>query len=266
MNVLDLFSGIGGFSLGLMMANKKLRSEVFKTIAFCEIDPYCREVLKKNFPKIQIYEDVKGLSEDVLGAMREKIDVITGGFPCQDLSIAGSQKGLQGERSGLFYEIIRLTEELRPKFVLLENSPQLIWRSEYRDELIKEFQKRGYGLWWQVLSAGSFGYLHKRKRAFVFAWSEKIFTDAVAFGRLYHQTFLNLYSVQKRKETASNLELCRLYEQGGERLSEEDLPDIRKLDGLPDSLERIGALGNAVIPEIVSVLGEAICKTLEIEN
>lgn len=260
MNVLDLFSGIGGFSLGLEMVNSKMSSRIFETIAFCEINPYCRKVLQKNFPNIPIYKDVKSLSKNDL---QDEIDIITGGFPCQDLSIAGSKKGLQGERSGLFYEIIRLTREFKPKFILLENSPQLIWRDEYREELVKEFQKLGFSVWWQLLSASGFGYLHKRKRAFVLAFSAEAFTDIVAFGCLYHQKFFDLYTVQKRKETTSNLELCRLYAQTGKRLLEEDLPDIREFDGFSHCVERIGALGNAVIPEIVSVLGEALARTLE---
>ena len=114
MRVLDLFSGIGGFSLGLERAG-------MQTVAFCEIEPYCRAVLRKHWPNVPCYEDVRNLTADRLRADGISIDVICGGFPCQDISTAGKGAGLAGERSGLFYEIARLVGELGPRYVILEN-------------------------------------------------------------------------------------------------------------------------------------------------
>jgi len=95
-NVLDLFSGIGGFSLGL-------EKTFFKTVAFCEQDLDCIEILNKNWPKIPVFKDIRELNKEILKDL--KIDIITGGFPCQDISFAGNRKGIiQGDRSSLSWE------------------------------------------------------------------------------------------------------------------------------------------------------------------
>ncbi|ECQ1488003.1 DNA (cytosine-5-)-methyltransferase [Campylobacter coli] len=154
-NHLDLFSGIGGFALGLKMADEK----VFNTLAFCEIEPYCQKLLKQNFNEKAIFNDVKQINEENI---KDEIDLITAGFPCQDLSIAGSKKGLQGERSSLFYEVIRIAKFTKAKFILFENSSELIWRDDFREEFIKRIQAIGYDCWWQLLCAKSFGYQHKK--------------------------------------------------------------------------------------------------------
>ena len=102
LKVLDLFSGIGGFSLGLE------RTGGFETVAFCEIDPFCRRVLAKHWPNVRQFKDVTKLRGEDVGP----VDVITGGFPCQDISPAGLKQGLDGERSGLWREFARLIGEL----------------------------------------------------------------------------------------------------------------------------------------------------------
>jgi DNA (cytosine-5)-methyltransferase 1 len=119
MNVLDLFSGIGGFSLGLERAG-------MRTVAFCEIEPFQRAVLAKHWPGIPIYDDVRKLSGPELRAAGITVDVICGGFPCQDISVAGAQLGLDGERSGLWSEIARLVRELRPRYLIVENVSNLL--------------------------------------------------------------------------------------------------------------------------------------------
>ena len=112
LKLLDLFSGIGGFSY----AGEKIVGG-FKTTQFVELDPYCQKVLRKNFPNNPIHADIKTFT-----AKPGQFDVFTIGFPCQDLSVAGRQKGIgEGTRSGLFYESIRLLREVRPKFALFEN-------------------------------------------------------------------------------------------------------------------------------------------------
>ncbi|EHP1802114.1 DNA (cytosine-5-)-methyltransferase [Campylobacter jejuni] len=135
-NHLDLFSGIGGFALGLKMADEK----VFNTLAFCEIEPYCQKLLKQNFDEKAIFNDVKQINEENI---KDEIDLITAGFPCQDLSIAGSKKGLQGERSSLFYEVIRIAKFTKAKFILLKIAPNLFGEMILEKNLLKEFKQSG---------------------------------------------------------------------------------------------------------------------------
>ena len=121
LRVLDLFSGIGGFSLGLE------RTGGFETVAFCEIEPFPRRVLAKHWPEVPCYDDVRTLTGDVLRRDGIAVDVITGGFPCQDLSVAGKQRGMgEGTRSGLWSEIVRLVGELRPQYIIVENVAALL--------------------------------------------------------------------------------------------------------------------------------------------
>jgi site-specific DNA-cytosine methylase len=117
--VLDLFAGIGGFSLGLERAG-------FETVAFCEIEPYAQKVLAKHWPGVPIYDDVREITAERLAGDGIGVDVITGGFPCQDISVAGKQAGIEGERSGLWSEVARLIGELRPRYAILENVTALI--------------------------------------------------------------------------------------------------------------------------------------------
>ena len=119
MRVLDLFAGIGGFTLGLERAG-------FETVAFCEIDPYAQKVLKKNWPGVPIYDDVRTITAERLASDGIGVDVITGGFPCQDISVAGHQRGIEAERSGLWTECARLLGELRPRYAIFENVTNLL--------------------------------------------------------------------------------------------------------------------------------------------
>jgi len=116
-NVLDLFSGLGGFSLGLERAGN------FKTIAFCEIEPFCQKVLKKHWPNVPIFNDITKMNGNDFNG---KVQIITGGFPCQDLSSAGKRAGIEGERSGLWSELYRLMLEIRPKYTIIENVTGLL--------------------------------------------------------------------------------------------------------------------------------------------
>ena len=121
LRVLDLFSGIGGFSLGLERTNG------FQTVAFCEIDLFCRQVLKKHWPNVPCFEDITKLGEGELDEIG-KVDVICGGFPCQDISCAGKGAGIHAERSGLWWEMLRIVRLVRPRYVLVENVAALLNR------------------------------------------------------------------------------------------------------------------------------------------
>jgi len=165
LTVLDLFSGIGGFSY----AAERLVGG-FETKAFCEVDTACQAVLRKHWPDVPIFDDVCSLSANDLDFCP---DVITAGFPCQDLSLAGKQAGYDGERSVLFYEIIRLARELRPKFLLLENVRNLLSHKngETFQETLFQIAKAGYDAEWAVIPASDLGACHKRDRWWLVAYS-----------------------------------------------------------------------------------------------
>lgn len=154
LNSLDLFSGIGGFTRAL--------EGVAKPVAFCEIDAGCQAVLNKHFPHVPIFTDVRKLSAKNI---KKPIDIIMGGWPCQDISGIGKQRGLAGDRSGLIKEVFRLTDELQPKLVFLENVPMILHNGI--DVIKSEFcKKRGYKMRWAIIPASAVGAPHYRKRWF----------------------------------------------------------------------------------------------------
>lgn len=154
----SLFSGIGGFDVAFHNAGVECKWQV-------EIDKPCRDVLAHHFPDVRRYEDVKEVGQDNL----EPVDVIVGGFPCQDLSIAGKRKGLTGERSGLWFEFARVIDELEPRWVVIENVPGLLSSDGGRDFaiIIRWLAERGYGVSWRILDAQYFGLAQRRRRVFI---------------------------------------------------------------------------------------------------
>ena len=166
LKLLDLFSGIGGFSY----AAEKIVGG-YKTTQFVEIDPYCQSVLHKNFPNIPIHDDIKTFK-----AKKGQFDVLTAGFPCQDLSVAGRQKGIgEDTRSGLFYEIIRLLGEIQPKFVLFENVRNLLSHEKGStfQEILFQIAKAGYDAEGSIISAKDMGACHLRERIWIIAYPNK---------------------------------------------------------------------------------------------
>jgi len=155
----SLFSGIGGIDLGFERAGIKTRWQV-------EQDEYCNRVLEKHWPDVRRYGDIR----EIDGRKLEPVDIISGGFPCQDISCAGKGKGLSGSRSGLFYEMARVVAEARPKYVILENVPRLTRLG--LDIVGEELRLRGYQpLRPLLIEAASFGAPHKRERIFVVAYN-----------------------------------------------------------------------------------------------
>ena len=170
LKILDAFAGIGGFSY----AAERLVGG-YKTKQFIEINEYCQSVLKKNFPNIPIHDDIKTFK-----AKRGEYDLLTAGFPCQDLSVAGQQRGIgEGTRSGLFYEVIRLIREIRPKFVLLENVRNLLSHKggETFQEVLFQIAKAGYDAEWSVVSAKDVGACHRRERVWIIAYPNSEYED-----------------------------------------------------------------------------------------
>ena len=179
LQVLDLFSGIGGFSLGLE------RTGGFQTVAFCEIDPYCRRVLAKHWPDVPCYDDVRALSAERLAADGIAVDVICGGFPCQDISTAGKGAGLAGERSGLWSEIARLVGELRPRYVLVENVSALLGRGMGR--VLGDLAALGFDSEWHCIPASAVGAPHRRDRIWIVAYPNGAHVEGGGVSGRIHQ-------------------------------------------------------------------------------
>lgn len=155
---LDLFSGIGGFSLGLE------RTGGFQTVGFCDNDKKTHLVLKKHWPNVPIYDDVSTLKGSDLGT----IEIITGGFPCQDLSVAGKGAGLEGARSGLWWQFHRLIKEAQPRWVIAENVAAL--RSRGLDQVLRSLDQIGYDAEWHCIPASAVGAPHQRDRIWILAY------------------------------------------------------------------------------------------------
>jgi DNA (cytosine-5)-methyltransferase 1 len=163
MNVLDLFSGIGGFSLGLERAG-------MRTVAFCEIEPFARRVLARHWPGVPIYDDVRTLTADRLRTDGIAADVICGGFPCQDISLAGPGEGIEGARSGLWSEYARLIGEVRPRYVIVENVAALLGRG--LDRVLADLAALGFDAEWHCIPASAVGAPHRRDRVWLVAYAD----------------------------------------------------------------------------------------------
>ena len=166
LTAVSLFAGIGGFDLALSNAGVKVCASV-------EIDNKCRDVLAKHFPETQLFSDIKDVTGEQLraaGFIPER-GIITAGFPCQDLSVAGLRKGLAGSRSGLFWEIIRLVDETQPRYLIIENVAGLLSSQSGRDLgiVIEALVERRYGIAWRVLDSQHFGVPQRRRRIFIVA-------------------------------------------------------------------------------------------------
>ena len=158
MRYLSLFSGIGGFDLGLDRAGMTCAGQV-------EIDDYCRRVLAKHWPDVKRMTDVREVKGDEFGT----IDLVCGGFPCQDVSVAGRREGLAGERSGLWFDFHRIIDRVRPGWVVIENVPGLLSSNGGRDFaiILRGLVECGYGVAWRILDAQYFGVPQRRRRVFI---------------------------------------------------------------------------------------------------
>lgn len=164
MRFISLFAGIGGFDLGMTRAGMECVAQV-------EIDKDCRKVLTRHFPEVIKHEDVRTFRGDRLAGGIPRTDVICGGFPCQDLSVAGRRAGLDGERSGLWFDFHRIVHESRPRWVVIENVPGLLSSNGGADfaVVLQGLVECGYGVCWRILDAQHFGLAQRRKRVFIVA-------------------------------------------------------------------------------------------------
>jgi DNA (cytosine-5)-methyltransferase 1 len=242
--VLSLFAGIGGFDLGLERAG-------FQTTTQCEIDPFARAVLAKHWPEVPYYDDVRTLTAERLAADGIAIDVICGGFPCQDISIAGKGRGLSGKRSGLWSEFRRLIDELRPAFAIIENSPKL--RDRGLLTILTDLDALGYDAEWHCIPASHVGAPHRRDRLWIIAYRQgnSLGADPDSLGP--HSPSLYLYRDAELRD-----QQVRDFGQMAWWRTEPDVE--RVVDGPPSRMDvdRIRVIGNAVLPDIPELIGNAI--------
>jgi DNA (cytosine-5)-methyltransferase 1 len=242
LRVLDLFSGIGGFSLGLE------RTGGFETVAFCEIEPFPRRVLAKHWPKVPCYHDVRELTAARLAADGISVDVICGGFPCQDISLAGAGKGLAGDRSGLWFEYARIIGEVRPRYVIVENVAELLDRG--LGDVLGTLASLGYDAEWDCIPASYVGARQLRDRVWLVAYPER-------YGLQGRSHIAAAWGGKAREEQLAGLvQPCAWPTISSAR-------DRGTGHGVPHGTHRNKAIGNAVVPQIPELLGNAILASRE---
>lgn len=228
----SLFSGIGGLELGLERAGLgPVKWQV-------EIDPYCRAVLARHWPDAERFDDVRTVGRGNLAP----VDVICGGFPCQDISTLGGQAGLDGARSGLWRDFSRVVGEVRPRYVVVENVAALAVNG--LDRVLADLACYGLNAVWFPLAAGDVGAPHIRERLFVVAYAE---------GEGHARSW----------DGGKGCGACRpgldAPEMAGPRAWGERVSDVCRVDdGLSPRLDRIRALGNAVVPQVAEVVGRVV--------
>ena len=277
LKLIDCFSGIGGFSY----AAEKLVGG-FKTVAFVECEPFCQKVLKKHWPNVPIYDDIKTYKPEPYSAR-----VVCGGFPCQDISVAGRQRGITKEtRSGLFFELMRVICLVRPQYVVLENVAAIL--NNGLDIVLRELSQAGYDAEWAIISASSVGACHQRSRWWLIAYPNNNGSSATKKSRSIEKTDggaeerQNEIGKLERSSESRNSETIqldvtypssdRLQRKIGARFprqtwsqknirclnpdwrSYESQPVLRRGDdGLSNRIPRIKALGNSIVPACAAV-------------
>ena len=241
MKVLDLFSGIGGFSLGLERAG-------METIAFCEFEPHAQEILKKHWPDVPIYNDVRTLDGK---QFRGTVDVVCGGFPCQDLSTCGKQSGFSGERSSLYTEMLRIIGDCRPKYAIFENVSGLLTGESGRwfAKFLYDLAAIGLDAEWHCFKGEQLGMPTHRDRVWICAYPKKKHVAQILDeGRLSSK--LRRMGAAHISSTGWAVDQCGMG---------------RGVDGIPDRVDRFERLGNTVYPQVPQSIGEELMR-LENEN
>ena len=246
LKVLDLFSGIGGFALGLQQTGG------FETIAFCEIEEYAQRVLRKHWPEVPIHNDIKELDGE---QYRGSVDVICGGWPCQPFSTAGDRRGESDDRH-LWPEFNRLISQVEPRWVIGENVVGHITMG--LDQVLSDLEGQGYSIETFVIPACALNAPHRRDRVWVIAnaCGERLQGCAES-----GESERACSTEQPRSQTSrGNIEALP-----NRSPWESESGILRVVDGVSSRVDRLKGLGNAVCPPIVSVIGQAILKA-EAEN
>jgi DNA (cytosine-5)-methyltransferase 1 len=247
----SLFSGIGGFELGFERAG-------FKTAWQVEIDPYCREVLEKNFPHAERFGDIRECGRNNL----KPVDVVLGGFPCQDVSNAGKRAGIYGEQSGLWGEMLRIVGELRPRYVVVENVAALLGRGMSR--VLGDLSEIGYDAEWEVISAADVGAPHLRERVWIAAYNSSVGLGKGWAGRS---------DTGRKGESQQSLQVAdaHIFPMVRASIARKECdpwlpePEVdRVVDGLSVRVvaAELRSLGNAVVPQIPELIARRIREVL----
>jgi DNA (cytosine-5)-methyltransferase 1 len=240
MNVLSLFAGIGGLELGLERAGMTVVGQV-------EINPFCRSVLDKHWPGVPRHDDVRTATQWWDSQPRPVVDLICGGFPCQDISHAGKRAGITGPKSSLWGAMLDTIRHLRPRYVLVENVSALAIRG--LDTVLADLAGIGFDAEWATLRASDFGAPHNRERLYILAHPagiDGIGRNLLAGGGIGRSPL----------ETGelSGLEASARRRAASEWLERE--PAVARLaHGIPQQMDRLTALGNAVVPQVSQYIG-----------
>ena len=229
LRILDLFSGIGGFSLAARWVGG------FETVQFVERDPFCQRILHKHWPDVPIHDDICTFQPQPGSA-----DVVVGGFPCQDISQAGKGLGIQrGTRSGLFYELMRTVRIVRPRYVVLENVGAIL--SDGLGTVLAELAQDGRACEWACVSAADLGAWHVRNRWWAVSYPDSYRMEGHTEKPIHWQPAL------ARVQNLREFEALRDGPPTG-------TPKLcRGSDGIPDWMDRLRALGNAVVPQVAAI-------------
>lgn len=249
LNVLSLFAGIGGIELGLERAG-------MTTVGQVELDPYCRAVLARHWPEVPRHDDVRTTPEWWAGEPRPRVDVICGGFPCQPFSIAGKQLGTADERWGWPW-MADVVRALRPRYVLVENVPALVRDAGAFGAVLGDLHTLGFDAEWATLYASEFGAPNPRRRVYLLAHAtsqrrgphDHLEPSGAGYSPIAARGLSGL-SVHGRRRAADQWLECQ--------------PDVARLvDGVPHQVERLRALGNAVVPAVAEHIGRLIVEDAE---
>ena len=246
----SLFAGIGGFDLGLTWAGG------YEIAWQVELDQWCRRVLQKHWPDAERFADIRDCGIHNLSP----VDVIVGGFPCQDISIAGKHKGLEGERSTLWWQMRRIVGELRPRYVLIENVPNLLIRGF--DRVLGSLSEIGYDAEWGVISANDVGAPHLRQRLWIVAYPDSLGELQSKGGKRNINGRIS-HCREEGPLAHPNGDASRIGQHQGWGLE----PDVgRVAHGIPRRMDRLRGLGNAIVPQIACLLGQRINQLITLES
>ena len=270
MKLLDLFSGIGGFSYGLEKTG-------FQTVAFCEMDKYCKLVLQKHWKGTKIYNDVKEITKEKLEADGVELpEIITGGFPCQPFSIAGKQKGTNDDRH-LWPEMFRIIKELKPRWIIGENVRGIV---NIQDGVVFEtvctdLESEGYEVQAFNIPAAGVGAPHRRERIWIVANSRRTLRQGTEL-REKNENETRKEDADQHQRSSSSPEPNVANASAGRRASQktevstrgngiehqswwQSEPDVgRVANGISGRVHRLKALGNSIVPKIAEEIGRAI--------
>ena len=248
----SLFSGIGGFELGLERAIPNS-----STIWQVEKDKYCQSILKKHWPKAKLYNDVTTIQAQEL----EPPTIICGGFPCQDLSNAGKMEGIHGKKSGLWWEMHRIISNLRkkPRVIVLENVANIVHLGGL--DVLGSLAQIGYDSEWTVIRASDFGANHRRAR-----WFCVSYLTNPTIQNMEKQSIHTISMESKFRFEYRDSEKDGPYPKNHWKKGTTESPLCSVDDGISQRVARLKALGNAIVPQCSQWIGEQIWKSALLEE